>query len=136
MIPEFLLFFIGIFPVIRTLKSSYKFVRIFPLFYRTFSFFYRTFSTQKKAKIYFPFCRSFSPSSLFSLQRVYLHFSTYLHTTCVKGEIIQIFIIMHNYETMLVIILGNLNIYVVSWRNLKIILLQAGFELAPSWSVG
>ena len=30
-----------------------------------------------------------------------------------KGEIIQTFIIMHNYETMLVIILGNLNVYVV-----------------------
>ena len=34
-----------------------------------------------------------------------------------KEEIIQTFIIMHNYETMLVIILGNLNIYVVKLKK-------------------
>ena len=47
-------------------------------------------------------------------------------TYCVKGEIIQIFIIMHNYETMLVIILGNLNIYVVKLK-------KSGNNSAPSW---
>ena len=40
-----------------------------------------------------------------------------LLTTYVKGEIIQTFIIMHNYEIMLVIILGNLNIYVVKLKK-------------------
>ena len=43
-----------------------------------------------------------------------------------KGEIIQTFIIMHNYETMFVIILGNLNIYVVK-------LTKSENNSAPSW---
>ena len=38
---------------------------------------------------------------------------------------------------MLVIILGNLNVYVVkSKKSENNILLQAGFELVHSWSVG
>ena len=122
--------------MIGTLKSSYKFVRIFSLFYRTFSFFYRTFSTQKNQKFLFPFIDPFLllPSSLYTFLPSFFYLSL---TTCVKGEIIQTFIIMHNYETMLVIILGNSNVYVVkSKKSEKIILLQAGFELAPSWSVG
>ena len=45
-------------------------------------------------------------SSLFTFLPSFFYLSL---TTCVKGEIIQIFITMHNYETMLVIILGNLN---------------------------
>ena len=36
---------------------------------------------------------------------------------CVKGEIIQTFIIMHNYETILIIILGNFSIYVVKLKK-------------------
>ena len=60
MIPEILLFFIGLFPVIGTLKSSYKFVRIFPLFYRTFSFFSSDFFDAKKSKnVLFPFIDPF-----------------------------------------------------------------------------
>ena len=43
-----------------------------------------------------------------------------------KGEIIQNFIIMHNYETMLVIILGNLNICVVMLK-------KSENNSAPSW---
>ena len=43
-----------------------------------------------------------------------------------KGEIIQTFIIMHNYKTMLVIILGNLNIYEVKLKNSE-------NNSAPSW---
>ena len=111
--------FIGLFPVIGTLKSTYKFVRIFPPFYRTFS-------TQKKSKNLF-----FLLSILFSFFP--LLFTTCLPsffylslTTCVKGEVIQIFIIMHNYETMLVIILGNLNIYVVKLK-------KSENDSAPSW---
>ena len=98
----------GLFSVIGTLKSSYKSVRIFPLFYQTFSFFYRTFSTQKKQKFIFPFIDPFLhlPSSLYTFLPSFFYLSL---TTGVKGEIIQTFIIMHNYETMLVIILGNLN---------------------------
>ena len=43
-----------------------------------------------------------------------------------KGEIIQTFIIMHNYETILVIILGNLNVYVVKSK-------KSENNSAPSW---
>ena len=43
-----------------------------------------------------------------------------------KGEIIQIFITMHNYETMLVIILGNLKIYVIKLK-------KSENNSAPSW---
>ena len=43
-----------------------------------------------------------------------------------KGEIIQTFIIMQNYETMLVIIFGNLNIYVVKTK-------ESENNSAPSW---
>ena len=43
-----------------------------------------------------------------------------------KGEIIQTFIIMHNYETVLVIKLGNLNIYVVKLK-------KSENDSAPSW---
>ena len=53
---EFFLFFIG----------------LFPFFYRAFSFFYRIHFDAKKAKISFPFYRSFSPSSLVSF-----HVSTF-----------------------------------------------------------
>ena len=126
LIPEYLLFLIGLFSVIGTLKSSYKFVRIFPLFYRTFSFFYRTFSTQKKQKFLFPFIDPFLllPSSLYN---TFLPSFFYLSlTTCVKGEIIQTFIIMHNYETILVIILVNLNIGVVKLK-------KSENNSAPSW---
>ena len=124
MISEFLLFFIGLFIVIGTLKSSYKFVRIFPLFYRTFSFFYRTFSTQKKQKFLFPFIDPFLllPSPLYTFLPSFFYLSL---TTCVKGEIIQTFIIMQN-ETMLVIILGNLNVYVVKSN-------KSENNSAPSW---
>ena len=47
-------------------------------------------------------------------------------TTCVKGEIIQTFIIKHKCETMLVYILGNLNIYVVKSK-------KSENNSAPSW---
>ena len=43
-----------------------------------------------------------------------------------KGEIIQTFIIMHNYEKMLVIIFGNLNVYVVKSK-------KSENNSAPSW---
>ena len=43
-----------------------------------------------------------------------------------KGEIIQTFIITHIYETMLVIILGNLNIYVAKLK-------KSENNSAPSW---
>ena len=119
MIPEFLLFFIGLFPVIGTLKSSYKFVRIFPFFIGLFR--------RKKSKnlfsllsIFFSFFPLLFTTCLPSL------FYLSLTTTCVKGEIIQIFIIMHNYETMLVIILGNLNIYVVKLK-------KSENSSSPSW---
>ena len=99
--------------MIGTIKSSYKFVRIVP-------YFYRTFSTQKKAKISFPFYRSFFPSSLFSLQFQPAFFYLSL-TTCVKGEIIQTFIIMHNCETILAF-----QIYVVNSK-------KSENNFAPSW---
>ena len=43
-----------------------------------------------------------------------------------KEEIIQTFIIMHNYETMLVIILGNLNVHIVKSK-------KSENNSAPSW---
>ena len=112
MIPEFSLFSIRLFSVIGILKSLYKLVRIF-------SVFYRTFFDAEKAKNSFPIHRSFSPfllfpSSLFTFLPSFFYLSL---TACVKGEIIQTFIIMHNYETMLVIILGSLNIYVVKLKK-------------------
>ena len=102
MIPEFLLFLIGLFP-----------------------FFYRTFSTQKKQKFLFPFIDPFLllASSLYTYLPSFFYLSL---TICVKGEIIQTFIIMHNYETMLVIILGNLNVYIVKSK-------KSENNSAPSW---
>ena len=125
MIPEFLLFFIRIFTLIGILQSSYKLVGIFPVFYRLFPFFIGLFSTQKKGKIYFPFFDPFLllPSSLFTFLISFFYLSL---TTCVKGEIIQTFIIMHNYEIMIVIILGNLKIYVVKLK-------KSENNSAPSW---
>ena len=77
----------------------------------------------KKAKIYtFPFL--LLPSFLCA---TFLSSFFYLSlTTCVKGEIIQTFIIMHNYETMFVIILDNLSIYVVKLK-------ESENNSAPSW---
>ena len=110
MIPEILLFFNGLFPVIGTIN---------------FFLFLSDFCYAKKAKNFFPFYRSFSPFSLFSLQHFYLHFSTY-HWQPVWKEKLFTFIIVHNYETMLVIILGNLNIYVVKLK-------KSQNNSAPSW---
>ena len=66
--------------------------------------------------IYFPSIDPFLllPSSLFTFLPSFFYLSL---TTCVKREIIQTFIIMHNYKTMLVIILGNLNIYEVKLKK-------------------
>ena len=44
-----------------------------------------------------------------------------------KGEITETFIIMHNYETMLVIILGNLNVYAVKSKKYE-------NNSAPHWA--
>ena len=112
--------------MIGTLKSSYECVRIFPLFYRTFSFFYRIISTHKKQKFLFPYIDPFLllPSSLCTFLPSFFYLSL---TACVKGKIIQTFIIMHNYETMFVIILGNLNIYVVKSKK------SENNNSAPSW---
>ena len=90
-----------------------------------FLFFYRTFSTQKKQKFLFPFIDPFLlfPLLFRTLQHSFFYLSL---TTCVKGENVQTFIIMHNYETMLVIILGNLNIYVVKLQ-------KSENNSAPSW---
>ena len=118
MIPEFLLFFIGLFPVIGTLKSSYKVVRIFPFFIGLFQ--------RKKSKNLFSLLSilySFFPLLFITFLPLFFYLSL---TTCVKGEIIQIFIIMHNYETILVIILGNLNIYVVKLK-------KSENNSVPSW---
>ena len=95
--------------MIGILKSAYKLVGIFPVFYRTFP-------TQEKQKFLFPFIDPFLllPSSLFTFLPSLFYLSL---TICVKGEIIQTLIIMHNYETMLAIILGNSNIYI---RNPKL----------------
>ena len=106
--------------MIGTLKNSYKFVRIFHLFYRTFT------TQKKKQKFIFPFMNHFLllPSSLCN---TFLPSFFYLSLTiCVTGEIIQTFIIMHNYETMLVIIMGSLNIYVVKLEKFE-------NNSVPSW---
>ena len=118
MIPEFLPFFIGHFFVIGILKSSYKFVRIFP-------FLLDFFQRKKKQHFLFIFIDPFLllSTSLFTFLPSFFYLSL---TTCVKGEIIQTFIIMHNYEIMLVIILGNLKIYVVKLK-------KSENNSAPSW---
>ena len=105
--------------MIGKLKSLYKLVGIFPGFYRTF------FDAKKKQKFLFPFIDSFLllTSSLFTFLPSFFYLPL---TTCVKGEIIQTFIIMHYYEIMLVIILGNLNIYVVKSK-------KSENNSAPSW---
>ena len=105
--------------MIGILKSSYKLVGIFPVFYRTFS------DAKKKQKFILPFIDPFLllPSSLFTFLPSFFYLSL---TTCVKGKIIQTIIIIHNYETMLAIILGNLNIYVVKSKKLE-------NNSAPSW---
>ena len=102
MIPEFLLFFIGLFP-----------------------FFIGLFRRKNKQKFLFPFIDPFLllPSYLYTFLPSFFYLSL---TTCVKGEIIQTFIIMHNYETMLVITLGNLNVYVVKSK-------KSENNSAPSW---
>ena len=112
--------------MIGTLKSSYKFVRIFPLFYRTFSLCLSDFFDAKKSKNFFSLLSilfSFLPSSLYTFLPSFFYSSL---ITRVKGEIIQTFIIMHNYETMLVIILGNLNVYLVKSKKFE-------NNSAPSW---
>ena len=84
----------------------------------SFPFFIGLFLTQKNQNFLFPFIDPFLlPSSLFTFLPSFFDLS--LTTICVKGEIIQTFIIMHNCETMLVIILGNLNIYVVKLKKSK-----------------
>ena len=85
----------------------------------------RLFSPQKKQKFLFPFFDPFLllPSSLFTFLLSFFYLSL---TTCVKWEIIQTFIIMPNYETMLVIISGNLNIYVVKLKKFE-------NNSAPNW---
>ena len=118
MIPEFLLSFIWLFTMIRTLKSSYKFVRIFPLFYRTFS-------TQKKAKISFPIYRSFSPSSLFSLHVSTFIFLLIIDDLCERRNYsdfyyhAQLWNNVSNY-------IKNLNLYVVKSK-------KSENNSAPSW---
>ena len=99
---EFFLFFIGLFPFFIRLFRRKKAKKIFSLLSILFSFFPLLFTT---------FLPSFFYLSL---------------TTCVKGEIIQTFIIVHNYETMLVIILGNLNIHIVKLK-------KSENNSAPSW---
>ena len=76
-----------------------------------FLFFIELFRRKKTVKILFPFIDPFLllPSSVYTFLPSFFYLSL---TTYVKGEIIQTFIIMHNCETMLVIILGNLNVYV------------------------
>ena len=99
MITEFLLLYIGL-----------------------FAFFIRLFLAQK---FLFPFIDPFLllPSSVFTFLPSFFYLSL---TTCVKEEFIQSFIIMHNYETILVIILRNLNIYVVKLKKFE-------NNSAPSW---
>ena len=92
-----------------------------------FLFFIGLFRRKKKQKFLFPFIDPFLllPSSLYTFIPSFFYLS---FTICVKGEIIQTFIIMHNYETMLVIILGNLNVYVVKSK-------KSENNSAPSWWV-
>ena len=98
----------------------------FLFFIGLFPFFIGLFRRKKKQKFVFPFIDPFLllPSSLYNVSTfIFLYLSL---TTCVKEEIIQTFIIMHNYETMLVIILGNLNINVVKLK-------KSENNSAPSW---
>ena len=111
---------------LNTLISSYKFVRNFPLFYRTFSFFLSDFFVARKSKNLFSLLSilfSFFPLLLTTFLPSFFYLSL---TTYVKGKIIQTFIIMHNYGTMLVIILGDLKIYVVKLK-------KSENNSAPSW---
>ena len=107
--------------MIITLKRSYKFFRIFPLFYRPFSFFLLDFVDAKKAKISFPFYRSFSPSSLFSLHGSTFIFLLIIDNLCERRNYSDFY-----YEKMLVIILSNLNVYVVKSK-------KSENNSAPSW---
>ena len=88
-----------------------------------FPFFIRLFLKQKKQKFLFPFIDPFLPLLFITFLPSFFYLSL---TTCVKGEIIQTFIIMHNYETMWAIVLGNLNIYVVNSK-------KSENTSAPSW---
>ena len=93
----------------------------FLFFIRLFPFFYRTFSTQKKAKFFFPFYRSFSPS----LQRFYLHFSTY-HSQPVWKEKLFRLLLSCTIMKQCWYLFGNLNIYVVKLKKYE-------NNSAPSW---
>ena len=90
-----------------------------------FLFLLAFFRRKKRKKFLFPFIDPFLLllSSLFTFLPTFFYLSL---TNCVKGEIIQTFIIMHIYETMLVIILGYLNIYVVKLK-------KSENNYAPSW---
>ena len=102
--------FLSNFPVLGTLKSSYKFVRIFPLFYCTFSFFYQTFSTQKKANISFPFYWSFSPSSLFSFHVSTFIFLLIIDNLCKRRNYSDFHYNAQLWNNISNFIFGNLNI--------------------------
>ena len=97
----------------------------FLFFIELVPFFYRTFSTQESKNFFSLLSILFSFFPLFFTTFLPSFFYLSL-TTCVKGEIIQTFITMHNYETMLVIILGNLNIYIVELK-------KSENNSAPSW---
>ena len=97
------------------------------LFIGLFHFFYQTFFDAEKSKNFFSILLILFPFFPLLFLRTFLPSFFYLSlTTCVKGEIIQTFIIMHNYEKIIVIILHNVNIYVV---NLK----KSENNFAPSW---
>ena len=94
-------------------KTSYNFL---------FECLIKTFSKQKNVTVliseFLPFF--IGPFSVIGILKSSYKLAPFFYlslTTCVKGEIIQTFVIMHNYETMLVIILGNLNIYVVKSKK-------------------
>ena len=100
-------------------KTSYNFLLerlIFPVFYRSFS-------DAKKSKKFFSLL-----SNLFSFFS--FHVSTFIFLLIIDNlcerKIIQTIIIMHNYETMLAIVLGNLNNYVVKSK-------KSENNSAPSW---
>ena len=80
-------------------------------------FFIGLFRRKKKQKFIFPFIHLFFLLPSFFLTPFLPSFFYLSLTTCVKGKMIQNFIIMRNCETMLVIILGNLNICVVKLKK-------------------
>ena len=105
--------------MIGILKSSYKFVRIFP-------FFYWTFFDAKKAKISFPFYRSLSPSSFFSFHVSTFIFLLIIDNLCERRNYSDFYYHAQLWNNVIAIILGNLNIYVVKLK-------KSENNSAPSW---